>query len=264
VTVEPPPSLAAQPRSATLNTGGRGRGVLVSLASIALIALVVVGLIGALYLAVANSDIVEGDDGACQANLVAIGRAMLLYHSEHGRFPPAVVFDSQGRPMHSWRVLLLPYLGQDELFSQYNMGVPWDDPRNQMLGGQMPAVYHCHHSLNVAGSETSYMVVTGSGTIFAGRESASQLEILDGTANTLLVAETTGMAINWLEPRDLALDSLALTVNSSTGVGIGSQHPKSKTHVLMADGSIKTLDNLTSPETLEAMLTIDGADTPAN
>ena len=67
-----------------------------------------------------------------------------------------------------------------------------------------------------------------------------------------------------LEPRDLPLGSLSLTVNALGGSGIGSQHRSGDVHVLMADGkTVKHLNNLTPPETLEAMLTIDAADAPA-
>lgn len=262
VTVESGPAPAASPHRRAAS--GMGRAIVVSLASIVGIVLLLGGVIGAVYLAVANSNVVgTGGDGGCAANLQAIGQAMLQYHNDNSRFPPAVVISADGRAMHSWRVLLLPYLRQEALFQQYNMSVPWDDPQNQLLSSQMPAVYHCAESFNVAGSETSYMVVTGAGGVFGGKQSASLTEILDGPAETLLVVETIGMAINWLEPRDLPRETLALTINGTNAAGIGSQHPAGGSHLLHADGSVKFYGSLTSPETLESLLTIDGADTPA-
>ena len=242
------------PPAAARPGGDRGvslaMALVVSLASIAGIGLLLAVVIGVVYLALASSDVVRGDglSEPCQRNLKAIGAAMLAYHNDNGRFPPACIYDEQGRPMHSWHVLLLPYLNQQQLFQQYNMSLPYGDPQNQLIAWQMPAVYHCPESLNVVGNETSYMVVTGPSTVFDGRQSRSLLEILDGAGQTLLVAETTGKAINWLEPTDLSIDSLSLTINNTASPGLGSQHPGGKTHVLMADGSVRTLDNLTPPE----------------
>jgi hypothetical protein len=99
--------------------------------------------------------------------------------------------------------------------------------------------------------------------VFHGRESASLLDIRDGAARTLLVVETTGKAINWLEPRDLSQSSLSLAINGANNAGLGSNHKMSGAHVLLADGTVTFLSDLTSPETLEAMLTIDAADAPA-
>jgi hypothetical protein len=255
----------AVPHSATRLKFGIARTLLVSLASIVVIALLAGGVMGFVYLAITTSDVVRTGtlQDPCAANLAAIGKAMLQYHNDNGRFPPAAVLDAQGRPLHSWRVLLLPYLGQAALFQQYNMSKPWDDPQNQRLAAQMPAVYHCPDSFNVASSETSYMVVAGPETVFHGRESASLHEIHDGAARTLLVVETTGNAINWLEPRDLSQSSLSLAINGANSAGIGSNHKPGGAHVLLADGTVTFLGNLTSPETLEALLTIDAADAPA-
>ena len=47
-----------------------------------------------------------------------------------GAFPAAYVADENGRPMHSWRVALLPFLEQSDLYSQYNFNEPWDSPEN--------------------------------------------------------------------------------------------------------------------------------------
>lgn len=263
VTVErPAPSSLSSPRAKTQTSGSVGRKLLVALASIVAMVLLSGVMIGLVYLTITMSDVVRTGtlNNACAENLLAIGKAMLQYHNEHGRFPPAATLDPQGRPMHSWRVLLLPYLGHEALFHQYDMSVPWNYPQNQLLAAQMPAVYHCPDSLNVASSETSYMVVVAPGGVFHGAESASLLEIADGPAQTLLVVETTGMAINWLEPRDLQRDSISLSINGAFTGGIGSSHPSGEAHALMADGTVKHLSGLTSADTIEAMLTIDGAD----
>ena len=49
----------------------------------------------------------------CTTNLRCLALAMRLYEKEHGTLPPACTLDSEGRPLQSWRVLLLPYLGEE-------------------------------------------------------------------------------------------------------------------------------------------------------
>src|SRR5689334_12593064 len=55
----------------------------------------------------------------CNSRLRFLAMACQNYEAKYGTFPPAYIADSQGRPMHSWRVLILPYLDRDDLYSQY-------------------------------------------------------------------------------------------------------------------------------------------------
>src|SRR5690242_17032670 len=64
----------------------------------------------------------------CKNNLKQIGLALHNYHETYGGLPPAFVADDQGRPMHSWRVLILPFLGEQALYNEYNLSEPWDGP----------------------------------------------------------------------------------------------------------------------------------------
>jgi hypothetical protein len=54
----------------------------------------------------------------CSANLKQIGFALRSYHDVYRTFPPAYVADEDGRPMHSWRVLILPFTNQQALYKQ--------------------------------------------------------------------------------------------------------------------------------------------------
>jgi len=42
--------------------------------------------------------------------------------------------------MHSWRVLILPYMGEEEqqLYSRYNLNEPWNSPENHKLAALRP------------------------------------------------------------------------------------------------------------------------------
>ena len=110
---------------------------------------------------------------------------MLNYESANGRFPPAYVADEKGRPMHSWRVLILPYLGEEELYKQYNMKDPWDSPHNRALASRMPKVYRCPRADSqspVDASATSYLMLVGPGCISTGPKSVRAAELRKGAA----------------------------------------------------------------------------------
>src|SRR5262249_21734482 len=64
-------------------------------------------------------------------NLKQIALAMHSYHDTMGRFPPAIVRDKEGKPLYSWRVLLLPYLEQQNLYNQFKLDEPWDSEHNR-------------------------------------------------------------------------------------------------------------------------------------
>src|SRR5262245_13350021 len=81
--------------------------------------------------------------GMCVENVRQIVLARQHSHDTNGVFPPAYLADESGSPMHSWRVLLLPYLGQKALYDKYLFGEPWDGPHNKLLQSQTPQVYQC-------------------------------------------------------------------------------------------------------------------------
>ena len=64
---------------------------------------------------------------ACEAqytnNLKLIGLALHNYHDMHPSFPPVYIADKNGKPLHSWRVLLLPLVGENDLFASFDFNV---------------------------------------------------------------------------------------------------------------------------------------------
>ncbi len=69
----------------------------------------------------------------CANHLRQIALALHDYHQVYGCLPPAHVDGPGGKPMHSWRVLILPFLHYDELYRQYDFAEPWDGPKNSLL-----------------------------------------------------------------------------------------------------------------------------------
>ncbi|HZW34640.1 MAG TPA: DUF1559 domain-containing protein [Isosphaeraceae bacterium] len=43
------------------------------------------------------------------------------------------IADATGKPMHGWRVLILPFLEQSAVYNQYDFSEPWDGPNNPRM-----------------------------------------------------------------------------------------------------------------------------------
>ncbi len=195
---------------------------------------------------------------SCAANLERIHVAIEAYVKEKGHYPPAYTVDKNGKPMHSWRVLLLPYLGEQSLFSKYDMSVPWDDQANmRAVGSKMPEVFNCP-DLDATRDETSYMVICGPTLVFDGPTERKPEEITDKLSDTLLVIEVADTDVHWMEPVDLSAASMTWTIN--TDKGIGSHHSTTGIHVLTADGRVRHVDDFTPPEELQGMATRGGGE----
>lgn len=140
------------------------------------------------------------------SNIKSLGLAMHAYHGAQGTFPPAAVYGKDGKPLLSWRVLLLPHLGQDDLYRQFKLDEPWDSPHNKPLLAKMPSVYGAPGASDKHKNETFYQVFTGKGTMFQGQNGISIDKIKDGLGNTLYVIEAKS-SVPWTKPADLVFEA---------------------------------------------------------
>ena len=198
----------------------------------------------------------------CMNNLKQIGLALHNYADAHGTFPPAYIADASGKPMHSWRVLILPYLEYQNVYNQYDFNEPWDGPNNSRLASLMPPVYSCPSHPPDGTNTTSYMVVAGPGTAFPGATASRFADITDGLSNTVAVVESTG-STNWMAPEDLDFTTMSFVINDPAGKAISSDHPGGAV-VLFADGSVRYVNDSLDPKTIKEMITSSGGEAPSN
>ncbi len=195
----------------------------------------------------------------CTCNLCGIRLALLNYHDTYKTFPPAYIADASGKPMHSWRVLILPWMERSDLYNQYNFSEPWDGPNNIKLLNSIPPVFACPSWHDQTTTLTSYVAVTGPGTIFPGERSTKFEDITDGRSNTLMVLEVANVNIPWTAPQDLDVRTMSLRINDPNRPGISSKHPGGA-NVVFADASTRFAHESITPENLRALFTIDGGE----
>lgn len=199
----------------------------------------------------------------CVCNFCQITLALHNYHDAYGSFPPAHVDDAQGRRMHSWRVLILPFMEQSPLYNTYNLNEPWNSPGNRTLLNAMPNVYACpsrHDNRSTPTTLTSYVAITGPGTAFPDGRTVKLSDVKDGAANTIIAAEVANLDVPWTEPRDLDVRTMSLKVNDPNRGGISSRHPGGA-NVTSADGGKRFMREGITPQDMKAILTIDGRET---
>ncbi len=174
---------------------------------------------------------------SCANNLKQIALAMQSYHDVHDAFPPAHTTDANGEPLHSWRTLILPYAEQEVLYQQMKLNEPWDSPSNRPLTQMSIPFYRCPSDATSSHTHTSYVVITGPGTVFDGSQQTSFAEIPDGSSNTFLVIEVPGLEIEWAEPRDITLDELLAHIKAAKAGQSRGNHPRG-IQAAFCDGSV--------------------------
>ena len=212
-----------------------------------------------------------GRQERCAKNIETIMAALKEYHDDHGAFPPAYVCDAEGEPMHSWRVLILPYLGQEELYRQYDFTQPWNGPENMKLAAQRPEEYSCRSATWGETQEevpytTNYVAVVGPDTAWPGTTSLALQDIRDRDDSTIMVAEIARESgIRWMEPRDLSSDVACYGWTQRPGPSLCLAHLHLKSdqrgaHAGFVDGTTRYLREDLPASTIKALLTVNGGE----
>lgn len=197
----------------------------------------------------------------CARNLKTVALAMHHYCERNGCLPPAYVADKNGRPIHSWRALLLPYMEGEakRLGDRYNFDEPWDSPGNRKVTDVALSVYRCPSGPKAGKPTTSYMMVVGPHTISDGPHARKPTEITDGFSKTIFLVEVADSDVSWAEPKDLKFDELDFKIAGIEKKGIGSYH-SCGAYVATGDGVVRFFTDASNPELLKAMLTVDGGE----
>lgn len=207
---------------------------------------------------------------ACRNQIKQIQLALHNYHDTYGSFPPAVVHGPDGKPWHSWRVLILPFLERAELYKRYRFDEPWNGPHNQSLLKEFPTLWEfsCPSDELTKNASCSYFAVIGERTMWPQSDVVRYEDVKDNPSETLHVVEVSDSGVYWMEPRDLHLDPIQLQMDSKEGVGIRSRHGPTgwywklyydalPPHAANVDGSIHRFEKQVLPDEVRSLLVID-------
>lgn len=150
------------------------------------------------------------------SNLRQLAMALVMYASEKGTYPPAYIADENGKPMHSWRVLILPYIGQQDLYDAYDFSEPWNGPNNRQLHDEVVELYQFQN--RYASDEeraTAYVAIVGAETMWPGEVPVELTNRpFESLGRTIQLVEVENSGIHWMEPRDLRMETLQECLDS--------------------------------------------------
>lgn len=197
----------------------------------------------------------------CCNQMKQISYAFHDYIDEHGHLPPAYTIDENGKPLHSWRVLILPYIKQVALYEKIRLDEPWDSEYNRQFHAEAPTIFQCPSGFSR--SETVpipapggcfYSVIDGAEAAFFGSQTRKLTDFTSGTSNTILLVERR-IPVNWMNPSsEITFEAACKGVNVDA-MGISSYH-SGGANVVWGDGSIRFISNSINRDELRKMLTI--------
>jgi hypothetical protein len=201
----------------------------------------------------------------CTNNLKQIVLALHNHHDVYMAFPPLYTVDKNGKPLHSWRVLILPFIEQNELYKKIRLDEPWDSEYNKQFHNVRIPIFTCPSCSQVTdGKSCCYSVIAGEafipqkkadgnknvGTGFSG--------ISDGTSNTLALVEVKE-PFCWMDPTaDITLADLEKGINQKDSK-VGSSHAGGINAALF-DGSVKFIPEVIDSKSLKALGTRAGGE----
>lgn len=188
-----------------------------------------------------------------------IALALHNYYASHQQFPPQSLAGEDGKRLLSWRVLILPYLEQQELYEKFRLDEPWDSPHNLQLAKQIPPTYQLPSERGENGEAsltTNILAPLTASSAFGKQGGALQFPMItDGTSNTIWFVEAAERhAVVWTKPEDLNvnIESPIASIVDAEAKGFLAAR---------IDGSVRFVE-LTelSDKKLNALLTIDGGE----
>lgn len=193
-----------------------------------------------------------------QNNLKQISLAILNYEAAYGTLP-ADITDKNGKPILSWRVAILPFIEQDNIYKAMKMDEPWDSANNKEFSKSKIKTFMSPSSAILEDKDgygvTSYKGAAGPDCVFEpGKKKLRIVDITDGTSNTISLLEA-GDPIPWAKPGDFNFDpKKPLPKLDSVG-------KPGLCNVAMCDGSVRALNlKSVSEQTIKAALTKSGGE----
>jgi Protein of unknown function (DUF1559) len=197
----------------------------------------------------------QGDAAIVSNNLKQLGLSMHNYESTFGNLPAPASLGKKGGKELSWRVHVLPYIEQDNLYKLFKLDEPWDSEHNLkvMKDNPMPKTFAIPGTKNEDDKKTHYQVFVGNGAMFDAAQVTKLAGITDGTSNTLMVG-LAEKAVEWTKPDDIEFDPKEEMMKKLWFNKAG------KTFVCYGDGSVRSHKKTLDETTLKALITRNGGE----
>jgi hypothetical protein len=188
--------------------------------------------------------------------LKQLALAHLNYEASRRRLAPAATTDREGKPLLSWRVEMLPFLDQQDLYNQFHRDEPWDSEHNKQLISRMPDIFRSRNAKLAEAGKTKFVVPTGGATLFpADNQRITFSKVSDGPSQTILLAEVADdRAVIWTKPDDLTYDA------EEPGQGLDSRSGEGYL-IACCDGSVHQIDPKIGNAALAAAFSRAGRET---
>lgn len=179
------------------------------------------------------------DPNEPENSLKQLALAMHNYESAFGHLPAQCSVNADGKPLLSWRVQILPFLEQEELYKKFKLDEPWDSLHNAKLIEKMPGIYWGSGSdadQNNRRGKTVFQVPAGKRLVFDQGAKTKFDELKDGSSDTVMVATVARRnAVIWTKPTDWQVDLADPTQ-------MLRQRERTQASVAKCDGTIVSLD----------------------
>ena len=160
-----------------------------------------------------NVESITADATTVKNNLRDIALAILNFESANQAFPTRYNKASDGRPLLSWRVHILPFINELKLYEKFKLDEPWNSPHNKKLIKEMPKVYGERSLGNGKSGQTTLVAIdhVASALMPPSRPKSTTgrnlSRFINGTSNTVLVIDDEdGESVTWTQPVDLNVD----------------------------------------------------------
>ncbi len=186
-----------------------------------------------------------------QNNLKKLAIALQNYHDTNSNLPRHAIYDERGNQLLSWRVLILPLLGEETLYKEFHLDEPWNSEHNRAFIAKMPSVFK-DPKINKPGM-TNYLAVVGKECGFDGTSKGlGFVDITDGTSKTISIVEADpDLAVEWTKPQDWNFDRAHPTK------GLGHLWPDCW-YAAWFDGSVRRVENSEPADVIGSQFTRAG------
>ena len=189
-------------------------------------------------------------------NLHEMGKGLQDYETQKSAMLPGATADAQGRILHSWQTMLLPYLEEEALYKKIKLSKPWNAPENDanfkfVVGAFInPSVED--DSKDAAGYGLSHY--SGNARVMGGTEPLKKADFQGGEARTIVAGEAAGNFKPWGKPGNWRDPKLGIN-QSPDGFGGNRKGP---TIFLKADGGTIGLMDDIDPVVFQSLCTPGG------